>query len=86
MGERGRYSVANRARLDFLSVNSPFGNAACTLVVNRAHFLFFFTGTESQRENMVFVLGSYDHFLSVSPLSPSFVTMSSSEPIGVGRK
>ena len=24
-------------------------------------------------------------FLSVSPLSPSFVTMSSSEPIGVGR-
>ena len=36
-------------------------------------------------ENITFVLGSYDHFFSVSPFSPSFVTMSSSKPIGVGR-
>ena len=34
---------------------------------------------------IVFVLGSYDHFLSVSPFSSSDVTMSSSKPIGVGR-
>ena len=37
-------------------------------------------------ENIVFVLGSYNHqFLCVSLVSPSFVTMSSSKPTGVGR-
>ena len=34
--------------------------------------------------NIVFVLGSYDHFLCFT-FSHSFVTMSSSKPIGVGR-
>ena len=36
-------------------------------------------------ENIVFALGSDDHFLSVSPFSPNFLTMSSSKPIGVDR-
>ena len=36
-------------------------------------------------ENIVFVLGSYDHFLSFSHLFPSVVTMSPSAPSG-GRR
>ena len=38
-------------------------------------------------ENIVFVFGSYDHFSQCFTFffSPSFVTMSSSKPIGVGR-
>ena len=36
-------------------------------------------------ENIVFVLGSYDHFPQCFTFSPSFVTMSSSAPSGVRR-
>ena len=37
------------------------------------------------KKNIVFVPGSYDHFSQCFTSSPTFVTMSSSKPIGVGR-
>ena len=60
-----------------------YENNVCT---RRRTHLFLLDDGVIFGENIVFVFGSYGHFLSVSPsFSPSFVTMSSSKPIVVGR-
>ena len=59
-----------------------YENTVCT---RRLTYLFLLDDGAIFGEDIVFVLGSYDHFFSVSLFSSSSVTMSSSKPIGVGR-